>query len=138
MDRLSPADRSENMRRVKGKDTAPEHVVRKALHALGLRFRLHRSDLPGRPDIVLPGRRTAIFVHGCFWHRHVGCRRASMPAARREFWAAKFARTIERDAENITALEKLGWGVAVIWECDLRDQAGLRARLLDLFPDRPR
>src|SRR4028119_2307485 len=104
MDRLSPADRSENMRRVKGKDTAPEHVVRKALHALGLRFRLHRSDLPGRPDIVLPGRRTAIFVHGCFWHRHVGCRRASMPAARREFWAAKFARTREREAGGIRGL----------------------------------
>jgi DNA mismatch endonuclease (patch repair protein) len=133
MDDVSRNARSENMRRVRGKDTAPELAVRRALHAMGLRFRLHRSDLPGRPDIVLPGRRTAIFVHGCFWHRHEGCRRASTPAVREEFWAAKFARTVERDAEQAAALKKLGWDVAVIWECELRSPGRLESRLTELF-----
>ena len=133
MDRLSPHDRSENMRRVKGKDTAPEHLVRRALHALGLRFRLHRRDLPGRPDIVLPGRRTILFVHGCFWHRHRGCRRSSDPATRRDFWTAKFDRTVRRDTEQVEALTRLGWRVEVIWECEARAPDRLRARLAELF-----
>lgn len=123
------------MRRVKGKDTDPELIVRRALHAMGLRFRLHRKDLPGRPDIVLPGRRTVIFVHGCFWHRHEGCRRATMPAQRTEFWEAKFDRTIARDREQTAALTALGWRVAVLWECDVRKPAALRAKLARLFPD---
>ncbi|WP_448659167.1 very short patch repair endonuclease [Sphingomonas sp. CJ99] len=135
-DRLSPFERSENMRRVKGKDTDPELIVRRALHAMGLRFRLHRKDLPGRPDILLPGRRTVIFVHGCFWHRHEGCRRATMPAQRKEFWEAKFDRTIARDREQTAALTALGWRVAVLWECDVRKPTALRAKLTQLFPNR--
>ncbi len=121
MDRLSPEARSENMRRVKGKDTAPEHIVRRTLHAMGVRFRLHRRDLPGCPDIVLPSRKIVVFVHGCFCHRHGGCRRTTMPAVRTDFWEAKFARTVKRDAEATLALERLGWRVVVIWECELRD-----------------
>ncbi len=131
-DKLSTEQRSDNMRRVKGKNTKPEHLVRQTLHALGLRFRLHRRDLPGSPDIVLPSRRLAIFVHGCFWHRHQGCRRATMPNVRREFWQAKFTRTMERDAEASAALHALGWQIEVIWECDLRDVEALRGRLREL------
>lgn len=124
------------MRRVKGKDTDPELIVRHVLHAMGLRFRLHRKDLPGRPDIVLPGRRTVIFVHGCFWHRHEGCKRATMPSQRKDFWEAKFDRTIARDREQTAALIALGWRVAVLWECDVRKPAALRTKLAELFPDR--
>lgn len=133
-DRLSPEARSENMRRVRGKDTAPEMLVRRALHAMGLRFRLHRADLPGRPDIVLPKWRTVIFVHGCFWHRHQGCPRATTPATRQEFWKAKFARTVLRDAEQQAALKALGWRVEVIWECEARKRDLLSDRLAALNP----
>lgn len=135
MDRLSPSERSENMRRIKGKDTGPEHVVRRMLHAMGYRFRLHRRNLPGSPDIVMPGRCLAIFVHGCFWHRHAGCRRSTMPSTRREFWQSKFARTVERDAEQLAALTALGWRSAVIWECETRDAVQLRMRLSSLMAD---
>ncbi|MFN3727931.1 MAG: very short patch repair endonuclease [Allosphingosinicella sp.] len=135
MDHLSPQDRSENMRRVRGKDTAPEHLVRRALHAMGLRFRLHRRDLPGRPDIVLPRRRTILFVHGCFWHRHSGCRRSSDPATRPDFWTAKFERTVRRDREQVAALRALGWRVEIIWECEARAPDRLRSRLGEIFPD---
>lgn len=133
MDRLSPSERSENMRRIKGKDTGPEHVVRRMLHAMGYRFRLHRRNLPGSPDIVMPGRRLAIFVHGCFWHRHQGCRRSTMPSTRQEFWQGKFARTVERDAEQLAALKALGWRTAVIWECETRNAEQLRSRLSSLM-----
>lgn len=132
-DRIDPARRSENMRRVKGKDTGPELTVRRALHAMGRRFRLHRRDLPGRPDIVLPKNKLAIFVHGCFWHRHEGCSRASTPATRQDFWEAKFKRTVERDAEQTAALETRGWQVAVIWECEIRPAEALSARLNQLL-----
>lgn len=124
------------MRRVKGKNTGPELVVRRALHAMGKRFRLHRRDLPGRPDIVLPKDRLAIFVHGCFWHRHDGCGRASIPATRPDFWDAKFRRTVERDAEQTAALEALGWRVAVIWECEIRPAGALSAKLERLLADK--
>jgi DNA mismatch endonuclease, patch repair protein len=133
MDRISPEQRSENMRRVRGKDTQPEHVVRRLLHAMGLRFRLHRRDLPGTPDIVLPRYRIAMLVHGCFWHRHSGCGRATMPATRTEFWEAKFARTTARDAAQLAALKAAGWTPVVVWECELRDKDMLRARLATLF-----
>lgn len=135
MDHLAPTERSENMRRVKGKDTGPEHLVRRALHAVGLRFRLHKRDLPGKPDIVLAKHQTAIFVHGCFWHRHEGCSRASMPSTRSEFWETKFRRTVERDAEQITALAAMGWRPVVIWECETRRSDTLKARLAALFSD---
>lgn len=129
MDHLDSERRSENMRRVKGKDTQPELTVRRALYALGKRFRLHRQDLPGKPDIVLAKDRLAIFVHGCFWHRHENCARASTPSTRREFWDAKFARTVERDAEQQSALRAIGWRPEVIWECETRDANRLKQRL---------
>nr|WP_282599739.1 very short patch repair endonuclease [Novosphingobium sp. SG707] len=135
VDRLSPSQRSENMRRIKGKDTGPEHIVRRMLHAMGYRFRLHRRNLPGSPDIVMPGRRLAIFVHGCFWHRHEGCRRTTMPSTRQEFWQSKFARTVERDAEQLAALEALGWRTAVLWECEIRHGEQLRGRLVALMAE---
>jgi DNA mismatch endonuclease, patch repair protein len=125
MDHLDPEHRSENMRRVRGKDTRPELTVRRALHALGKRFRLHRRDLPGKPDIVLAKDRLAIFVHGCFWHRHDDCPRASTPSTRKEFWVAKFERTVVRDAEQAAALRAAGWRPEVIWECETRDSERL-------------
>jgi DNA mismatch endonuclease Vsr len=124
-----PAARRANMARIRGKDTGPELIVRRMLHAMGNRFRLHRRDLPGRPDIVLPGRRKVIFVHGCFWHRHTGCRFATMPTTRRDFWEAKLTGNRARDARNVAALRRAGWSVAVVWECQTRNAAALEARL---------
>lgn len=115
--------RSRMMSGIRGRNTKPELIVRRALHAAGFRYRLHRSDLPGRPDIVLPGRRIAILVHGCFWHRHEGCSKCTAPATRAEFWQAKFDRNITRDRENIAALEAAGWAVYVVWECETRGKA---------------
>jgi DNA mismatch endonuclease (patch repair protein) len=129
MDHLRPAARSANMAKVKGKNTGPELLVRKALHAMGYRFRLHRRDLPGRPDIVLPRLRTVVFVHGCYWHRHADCNRASMPATRRDFWQAKFDRTVERDYTQGKRLAEAGWNVLVVWECETRNQMNLAASL---------
>lgn len=104
----------------KSKDTKPEILVRKLLHALGYRFRLCRKDLPGKPDIVLPKYRTVIFVHGCFWHQHAGCKAASRPSTNVEFWEKKFARNRERDARVEAELAALGWRVIVIWECEVK------------------
>ena len=120
------------MRRVKGRDTTPEVKVRRALTALGARYRLHRKDLPGSPDIVLPGRRLALFVHGCFWHGHDCARGARVPKANRDYWVAKLARNRARDAWSRTALEAAGWRVEILWECELKDVA-LRARLAQLL-----
>jgi DNA mismatch endonuclease (patch repair protein) len=125
--------RSAVMRRVKGRDTAPELKVRKALTALGARYRLHRADLPGKPDIVMPGRRLAIFVHGCFWHGHDCARGARAPKTNREYWATKIARNRARDARSREALAALGWRVETIWECDLKDAGVLKTRLSDLL-----
>lgn len=121
MDRLTPEQRSKLMSRVKGKNTKPEMIVRRWLHSQGYRFRLHRKDLPGKPDIVLPKYRTVILVHGCFWHRHEGCRRSSTPATRTEFWEKKFQRTIDRDTMVQEKLKALGWNVLVIWECEVEN-----------------
>jgi DNA mismatch endonuclease, patch repair protein len=121
------------MASVKGRDTKPEIKVRKALHALGARFRLHRRDLPGRPDIVLPRHRLVIFVHGCFWHRHSGCRLASDPKTRVPFWTAKFDANVARDRRNVDDLSKLGWHVATIWECETRDVDRMSAELTSLI-----
>ena len=126
--------RSRNMAAIRGKDTAPELAVRRILHAMGLRFRLHRKDLPGRPDIVLPKHRTVVFVHGCFWHRHEGCRYTTTPKTRQEFWQTKFATNVERDRRNRTDLRQLGWRVIVVWECELRQPSDLKERLSGLFP----
>ncbi len=110
-------------------------IVRRAAHALGYRFRLHRKDLPGRPDLVFPSRRAVIFVHGCFWHRHPGCRMASTPKTRVEFWSAKFDRNVQRDAAVIDALEAAGWRVLVIWECETRDRKWLEDKLSGFLAD---
>ena len=111
------------MRRVKGRDTGPELIVRRLLTRLGARYRLHRADLPGRPDIVLPGRRLAIFVHGCFWHGHDCARGARVPQARRDYWTAKVSGNRARDARNAEALAAAGWRVETVWECELKARA---------------
>lgn len=121
------------MSRVKQANTAPEMRVRRILHRNGLRFRLHRRDLPGTPDIVLPSRRTVIFVHGCFWHRHQGCSRASIPTTNPERWRLKFERNVARDGEASAALQELGWTVLIVWECELKNEAELENRLRDRF-----
>lgn len=120
MDVHTSEQRHRNMSAVKSKDTKPEILVRKGLHAAGYRFRLHVKDLPGNPDIVLPKYKIVIFVNGCFWHRHHGCKYASTPASNADFWKAKFEANIARDKRNYTQLEKLGWKVIVIWECEIR------------------
>ena len=111
------------MRQVRGKDTSPELKVRRLLTGIGLRYRLHRADLPGKPDIVMPGRRLAIFVHGCFWHGHDCARGARVPQSNRPYWEAKIGRNRARDGLNRAALETLGWRVLTLWECDLKDPA---------------
>jgi len=110
--------RSQVMSRVRDRDTKPEMRVRKALHAAGLRYRLQRKDLPGRPDIVLPSRKTVIFVHGCFWHRHPGCVRCRTPKTRQDFWIPKLEANVERDQKAAAALIEAGWKVRTIWECE--------------------
>lgn len=129
MDSIGPEKRSWVMAQVRGRDTKPEKAVRSLLHRMGFRFRLHRPDFPGKPDIVLPRYRAVIFVHGCFWHRHPGCRRASMPANNAEYWKRKFERNVTRDAANKASLEAQGWRVLTIWECELRDIPALALRL---------
>lgn len=132
MDTLSQARRSWNMSRVRGKDTKPELMVRKLAHSIGLRFRLHPAGLPGKPDLVFPKHKLAIFVHGCFWHRHEGCHRATMPAARSEFWSKKFDANTARDALQAAGLQALGWRVDVIWECETKDASKIEHRLREL------
>jgi len=114
-----------------GKDTKPEMAIRRALHARGFRFRLHVSSLPGRPDIVLPRHRAVILVHGCFWHRHPGCRYATTPATRPEFWLEKFRQNVKRDQRTLSELSTLGWRVATIWECDIRKDDGVFSNLVE-------
>jgi DNA mismatch endonuclease, patch repair protein len=118
-DIVSEERRSYIMSRVSSKNTKPELLVRSYLHGLGLRFRIHGKRLPGRPDIIFPKYKVVIFVHGCFWHRHTGCRRSTMPATRVDFWQRKFARNIERDLVSQAALKDLGWRVIVLWECEI-------------------
>ena len=128
-DRLSPEARSANMSRVGNKNTKPELLVRRILHRAGYRFRLHRSDLPGSPDVVLPRWRTAVFVHGCFWHGHEGCRRSKLPSTRTDFWQTKVERNQERDGIAKKGLERLGYKVVTLWECELKNEAGILERV---------
>jgi DNA mismatch endonuclease (patch repair protein) len=121
------------MRRVRGKNSAAELTVRRALRSLGAGYRLHRADLPGKPDIVLAGRRLAIFVNGCFWHGHDCARGARIPKANRDYWLAKIGRNRERDAVAQTALAAVGWQVEIVWECALKDREGLTRRLRALL-----
>jgi DNA mismatch endonuclease Vsr len=131
-----PLARRRNLAAVSGKDTAPELRVRRLLHGMGFRFRLHRRDLPGTPDIVLPARRKIIEVRGCFWHRHPdpACRNAVLPKVRAEWWAEKLARTVARDERNLLALRDAGWSVLVLWECEVKDEPALAARLRSFLP----
>ena len=127
-DNRSPESRSALMSRIGSKNTAPEMIVRKLLYALGYRYRLHRKDLPGKPDIVFQSRRKAIFVHGCFWHGH-GCRIGRPPKTRPEFWLPKLDANRRRDADNLAELERRGWQVLVVWQCQTKDAAELASRL---------
>lgn len=132
MDRVDSTTRSRMMASIRGRDTQPELLVRRALHASGLRFRLHVKDLPGRPDVVLPGRRLAIFVHGCFWHRHSECPYATTPATRRAFWESKFAANVARDQRKAAGCEDAGWRVLTIWECETRQPERLAALVSEI------
>jgi len=131
-DRIDPSRRSANMARIRSRDTKPEIAVRRAAHAAGMRFRLHRKDLPGRPDIVFPSSRIALFVHGCFWHRHPQCRNCTEPKSRVEFWRAKFAANVQRDQRVCDELQQLGWLPLTIWECETEDGQQLSARISEL------
>jgi len=128
LDRLTKEKRSWNMSRIRSKNTKPEIRLRSLLHKAGYRFRLHARKLPGTPDIVLPKYRTVIFVHGCFWHRHIDCSNSTMPKTRIEFWESKFKTTVERDQDKIEKLRIAGWRVIIVWECELDKNDGLLIR----------
>lgn len=131
-DSLTRERRSWNMSRIRARNTGPELRLRSLLHREGFRFRLHAKRLPGSPDIVLPKYRTVIFIHGCFWHRHPGCRNATMPSTRQEFWREKLDGNVSRDLRNQGALEAAGWTVLTIWECELKaDAEGIVCCLVD-------
>ena len=131
---MSPEQRSWNMSRIRGKNTGPEKFVRSMLHRLGFRFRLHQKDLPGKPDIVLSGRKTIVLVHGCFWHRHWDCRFTTTPKNNSDFWLRKFKSNVERDERQFNALTDLDWKVVTVWECETRDPNSLAERLLEEIP----
>lgn len=136
-DIVAPRRRSELMAGIRARDTAPELSVRRIAHRMGLRFRLHRKDLPGRPDLVFSRHRLVVFVHGCFWHQHDGCRFAHVPKSRVAFWVDKFAKNVARDRRNIESLHDLGWRVGVIWECETGNEDAVRIRLARLVdPER--
>lgn len=128
-DPLTAAQRSELMSRIRSKDTKPEMRVRRLVHGMGYRYRLHAKELPGRPDLVFRPRRKVIFVHGCFWHRHDGCPRATTPKTRTSFWEDKFRKNVVRDRRNLLDLAELGWDAIVVWECETRDLERLAVQL---------
>lgn len=123
------------MARVTGKNTKPELMVRSLLHRLGFRFRLHRADLPGSPDITLPKYKKVVFVHGCFWHGHVGCSRSKRPSANRAFWEAKLDKNIKRDKKTISELTTLGWNSLVIWSCEIKNMDNVKKKLVSFLKD---
>jgi DNA mismatch endonuclease, patch repair protein len=129
-DIIDKAKRSSVMAAIRSKDTRPELVVRKLVHALGFRYRLHSKDLPGKPDLVFRSKRKAVFVHGCFWHRHSGCSKASTPKTRTEFWECKFNANVARDKRVMRALKNDGWRILTVWQCELRDVEELTSRLI--------
>ena len=132
-DTLTARERSEVMSRIRSKDTKPEMLVRRLVHGMGYRYRLHAADLPGRPDLVFRPRRKAIFVHGCFWHRHEGCTRNTIPATRRNFWRRKLDGNVQRDRRHEAALRESGWRVLVIWECETGGDLRGVARMITGF-----
>ena len=133
VDTVSPEVRSRIMSQVKSKGMKPEMRVRRLLHGLGYRYRLHRSDLPGRPDLVFPSRRKVVFVNGCFWHYHRGCERVRIPATNQDYWVAKLERNRDRDERNLSILEESGWAVMTTWECELRDIDAVTERLVEFL-----
>ena len=133
MDRLTKEKRSWNMSRIRGKDTKPEVVVRSMLHRMGYRFRIHVKGLPGCPDIVLHKYRAVIFVHGCFWHRHPGCKYAYTPKSRKDFWTKKFQKTVERHEIVTREMEEQGWKTLVVWECEIANTGKLHTKLIDFI-----
>lgn len=135
MDTLSKSERTERMRRIRGRDTKPEMIVRRLVHGMGYRYRLHQGGLPGKPDLVFPARKKAIFVHGCFWHRHPDpkCRLARMPKSRLDFWGPKLATNRERDERNLSRFEALGWLILEVWECQIRNRDELAARIREFL-----
>jgi DNA mismatch endonuclease, patch repair protein len=136
MDTLTLAQRSERMGRVRCRDTKPEWAVRRLVHSLGFRYRLHKASLPGKPDLVFASRRKVIFVHGCFWHRHgVRCPLTRMPKSRLDFWKSKFEQNTRRDEKNIRRLRTAGWKVMTVWECQLSRQEALKARIIKFLGD---
>lgn len=136
MDRISKQERSDLMRSVRRSDTSPEMIVRRIAHRMGARYALHSKRLPGTPDLTLASRKLCIFVHGCFWHRHPGCRLATTPSSNVEFWKIKFEKNVERDARKAAELVAMGWRVETVWECETRRPEILTARLSALlFPD---
>lgn len=135
MDSLTPAERGERMSRIKGKDTKPELIVRSLIHRMGYRYRLHRKGLPGRPDLVFAKRRKAIFIHGCFWHRHEGCHLARLPKSRLDFWLPKLEANAARDKEVEQRLAELGWKVLTIWECEVKEEEALASRIRAFLDD---
>lgn len=132
VDTLTPAERSARMSRIRSSNTKPEVALRKALHQLGFRFRLHGRRLPGKPDIVLAKHRTVVFVHGCFWHRHEGCKVATTPKSNTEFWVEKFNRNVIRDTAILEQLHDAGWRVIIAWECDLGSVAKVTAKATEI------
>ena len=136
MDRLTPQQRHTVMSHIRSTDTQPEWRVRRMVYAMGFRYRLHAKALPGRPDLVFPRQRKAIFVHGCFWHGHDCARGARVPKNNRDYWAAKIARNVERDRKNQAALSALGWRILILWECRMRGDASLERLLRDFLEDR--
>ena len=136
MDTLSVAERSARMARVRSKDTSVELAVRRIVHGLGCRYRLHGSDLPGRPDMVLSSRRIAIFVHGCFWHMHSRCKLARLPKSRLDFWVPKLQANRDRDVKNVRKLRRAGWQPLVVWECELRHAPALKLRIEQFLTSR--
>jgi len=138
MDKISVLRRSANMRAIRSKDTKPEMAVRRLAHRMGYRFRIHRKDLPGKPDMVFPGRRAVIFIHGCFWHQHPdpACKDTLPPKSNADYWQPKLLRNQTRDSEHEAALQAQGWRVLVIWECQTKDEAALK-NLLKSFLESP-
>lgn len=132
LDRVTKEKRSEIMSKVRGKNTSPEIVVRKLLFSLGYRYRIHYRKLPGCPDIAFPGRKKALFVHGCFWHQH-GCKKSNLPKTRQEYWTPKLLKNRERDVKNQAALKKIGWDFMVVWQCEIRDIGALQKKMIDFL-----
>lgn len=133
MDTLSPEERSERMGHVRNKDTKPEMAVRRLVHGLGYRYRLHGKDIPGHPDVVFRSRKKVIFVHGCFWHRHEGCPLCRWPKSRLDFWKPKLEANRERDRENQRRLAEMGWTYLVIWECEVKEPQRLATRVTEFL-----